>query len=277
MVQGMSADELVAHAVRGAEVDGTGGVALQLLTQLQDMVVHSAGRGIILVSPNFVQQFVTADHPVGILHQKLQGLKFLRGQHYDLAVTLNFHLLEVDRDAVEANEAHISRSSGMPQRCAHAGQQLARTERLSYVIIRSQLEQQNLVGNVAGGAENDDRQSGGQRLDLFAQVAPGKLRQTQVKNNNCGRRCLKAIERSFSIPLHFDGVAFGFEQTLQGLLDGGIVFDYENSPHRPRGAHRINRSRYAQWCRHLTHKKPSLLDSKKTVCCPSGCYLTLDR
>src|SRR5258708_27969630 len=75
--KGLSTYELIAHSVHSAEVYRTGRVALQFLAQFQDMVIHGAGPGIIFVSPNFVQQFVPADGPVGILRQKLQGLEFL--------------------------------------------------------------------------------------------------------------------------------------------------------------------------------------------------------
>src|SRR5271170_1399222 len=100
----ISANELVTHSVHSAEVYRTGRVALQLLAKLQDMVVDGAGGRIILVSPDLVQQFVPADDAVGILHQKLQGLKFLSSQDYDLALALDFHFLEVDRDTVETHE-----------------------------------------------------------------------------------------------------------------------------------------------------------------------------
>jgi hypothetical protein len=72
-----------------AEVYRTGGVAFQFLAKLEDVVVDGAGRRIILVSPDFVQQFVAANHAVGVLHEKLQSLEFLRGQDYNFAVSLS--------------------------------------------------------------------------------------------------------------------------------------------------------------------------------------------
>ena len=68
--KGISAHELVAHTVHGAEVYRTSGVAFQFLPKLQDMIVHRARRRVVLISPNFVEQLIAADHSVGVLHSE---------------------------------------------------------------------------------------------------------------------------------------------------------------------------------------------------------------
>ena len=65
--------------MHGAEVNRTGRIAFQFLPQLQNVIIHGAGGWVILVSSDLVQQLVTTDDAVGILHHKLQGLEFLRG------------------------------------------------------------------------------------------------------------------------------------------------------------------------------------------------------
>src|SRR5579862_628029 len=72
-----SADELVSHAMYGAEMHRARRVPLQFLPEFQNVVVHGTGRRIVLISPDFVQEFVAADDPIGILHQKLERLEFL--------------------------------------------------------------------------------------------------------------------------------------------------------------------------------------------------------
>src|ERR1700683_361761 len=120
--KGISANELVTHSVYRAEVYRTGGGAFQFLAKLQDVIVDGAGRGIILVSPDFVEQFIAANHAVGVLHEELQGLEFLRGQNHHLAFAHYFHLFEVNGDAVETYQIYSGRSRGMPQCRAHARQ-----------------------------------------------------------------------------------------------------------------------------------------------------------
>src|SRR5271154_2114017 len=138
---GILANELVAHAMYGAEVYWTGRITLQFLAKLQNVIVPGAGGGIILVSPHLVQQFVTADHAVRILHQELQGFEFLRGENHDLAVALHFHFLEVNGNAVETYQIHTCRSRCVPQRRTHAGQKFPGAEGLGYIIVGAQLQQ----------------------------------------------------------------------------------------------------------------------------------------
>src|SRR5579871_5313048 len=102
-----SANKLISHPVYCAEVYRARGIFLQLLAEFENVIVHGPSRRIILISPNFVQQLVAADHPVGVLHQKLKGLELLGGQNDGLAVALDFHFLEVRLDAVKAHEMHI--------------------------------------------------------------------------------------------------------------------------------------------------------------------------
>ncbi len=78
------------------EVYWFGEIALQFLANSKNIIVNGACGRIILISPHFFQQFVAADHAIRILHQKLQGLEFLRGQHHNLAVAQHFHFLQVD-------------------------------------------------------------------------------------------------------------------------------------------------------------------------------------
>ncbi len=118
---------------------------------------------------------------------------------------------------------------GVAQRCPHAGQQFARAERLGDIVVGAQLEQQNLVGDVAGSAEHDDGQSRRQRLDLFTHVAAGNLGQTQIQNDGGRRGRLETVERRSAIGLGFDGVPLGFKKPAQGFLYGRIVFDDEDA------------------------------------------------
>jgi hypothetical protein len=45
-------------------------IVLQFLSQLEDVIVYSAGAGIVLISPDFVQEFVSADGSPRILDHK---------------------------------------------------------------------------------------------------------------------------------------------------------------------------------------------------------------
>jgi len=62
-----SRNKLVAHAVNRPEVYRIGWVLLQLLPQFQNVVVDGARGRIILVAPDFIQQFVARNHALRIL------------------------------------------------------------------------------------------------------------------------------------------------------------------------------------------------------------------
>ena len=68
----------------GTEMYGTGWIFLQFLAKFENVVIDRASGGIVLITPDFVKQFVTADDAVGILHEELESLEFLGGQNYNL-------------------------------------------------------------------------------------------------------------------------------------------------------------------------------------------------
>src|SRR6476646_6091350 len=75
-----SANELIAYTVYRPEMHWIGGVLLQLLAQFQDVVIHRASGRVIVISPDFVQQFVPSDDAFRVLHHEFQGLELLRGK-----------------------------------------------------------------------------------------------------------------------------------------------------------------------------------------------------
>ena len=58
-----------------AEAYGLCEIALQFLAKSENMIVHRADGMMILVSPHFFQQFISADHAIRISHKKMQGLE----------------------------------------------------------------------------------------------------------------------------------------------------------------------------------------------------------
>src|SRR5437879_2228469 len=146
-----STNELIPHSVYRPESHRARWVFLQFLAEFQNVIIHGSRRGIILVSPDLVQQFVAADDPLGILHQELKCLEFLSRQYHRRPVAFHFHLLKVSSNVVEADDLCLRHdASGVAQGCSDPGQQFSRTERLGDVVISPQFEQQDLVRNIAG-------------------------------------------------------------------------------------------------------------------------------
>src|SRR6476646_6902047 len=96
-----SANELIAYTVYRPEMHWIGGVRLQLLAQFQDVVIHRASGRVIVISPDFVQQFVTCDNTFWVLHHELQGFEFLCGKSDCPALAHNFHFAAIDLNVCE--------------------------------------------------------------------------------------------------------------------------------------------------------------------------------
>jgi hypothetical protein len=58
-----------------AQVYRFGDTTLQCLAKSEDMIGHGTNGRMILVSHTSFQRFIAADHPIRILHKKLQGLE----------------------------------------------------------------------------------------------------------------------------------------------------------------------------------------------------------
>src|ERR1051326_4789797 len=166
-----SANKFITHTMYCSEVYRAGRVFLQFLAEFEDMVVDGAGGRVVLVAPHFVQQLVTADDAICILHQKLECLELLRRQNDWLAVALDFHFLEIHGDVIKAHDLGLGRTHRMPQGGATPSQQLPRAKRFRNVIVGSKFEKQDFVRYIAGCAEHHYRERRGDRFDLLTYIA----------------------------------------------------------------------------------------------------------
>src|SRR4029079_8204427 len=70
-------NKLVAHSMHSPEMDGVCRVLLKLLTHSHDASVARSALRIILIAPDFIQQLISSNDPLLVLHQELQRLEFL--------------------------------------------------------------------------------------------------------------------------------------------------------------------------------------------------------
>ena len=71
-------------------------IALQFLPQPQDVVVHRSSTGVVLVTPHFIEKFVSRDHALWVLCQELQRLEFLCSDHDLLAAASDLGLGKIN-------------------------------------------------------------------------------------------------------------------------------------------------------------------------------------
>jgi hypothetical protein len=218
--------------MNSTEMNWVAGIFLKLLTQLQDVVVHGASRGVMLISPNFIKQFLPGDYLLGILHHKFHNLEFLRSERHWLPRASQLHLRETDGNIAKAERVTIRR----PRRAAKGGtntrQQFSRAKWLGYVVIRAQFEQQNFVSYFRGSAQNDDRNMGRRLLDLPANVASCESRKAKIEENDSGLRGLKGFEAGTSIGRRIYIKAFRLEEPSQRTANFRVVLYNEDSFHK---------------------------------------------
>src|SRR6266436_5172064 len=118
------------------------------------MIVDRARGRIILIAPNLVEQLLAGDNSPGGSGQIFQELEFLRGQRDGFSPSGGFHAGEIDArvaegedfvlDGLRGNLGYRRRAgAGAAHGAANASEKFLGAERLGYVIIGSELQQED--------------------------------------------------------------------------------------------------------------------------------------
>src|ERR1700730_1420605 len=87
-------------------------IPVDLLAKLKYLVVHSAGRGIGVVAPHLLQEFVSGNYATGVINEISQYFDFMCRKRYLHSVSIDLCSSEVDNDASEPGD-------GSALICAH--------------------------------------------------------------------------------------------------------------------------------------------------------------
>ena len=121
-----------------------------LLANVADVNANRARFAIELIAPNAIEQEVAREHFAAAEHEQLQKLELLQRQRQLFAVAERFVIADVDRQTADMKNAFfLILRCGAAQQRLYAGDQLANRERLGDVVVRAQLEAQDLVHFVA--------------------------------------------------------------------------------------------------------------------------------
>src|SRR5438876_8160436 len=96
------ANKFVPNAMHCQEIARLLGNRLKLLTNAHDVGIDCAGRRIVLVSPDLVQQAIAAQRLPGMTQKMLEEFKFFSGQLHRVAAAKNLIAPEVDLDVAKA-------------------------------------------------------------------------------------------------------------------------------------------------------------------------------
>src|SRR5215469_2178228 len=94
--------------MHGEKVNRMRWIPRKLLSQLQNVVVDCAGAEVGVVSPDFIQQFVSRDNSFWILHEKCKRLELQGGECNRPVGATDFHPGEINANLSEPNLSAVS-------------------------------------------------------------------------------------------------------------------------------------------------------------------------
>jgi hypothetical protein len=230
--------ELVTDAVQRAEVNRIGRIPFELLTELEHLIIDDAGGGEEAIAPDIVEELFAGDDAIDVREEVAEELELVCGEGDGCSSTVDLHLLEIYDNLAELATGFVGNgrdrgvgSLGAADGGLNAGQELAGAEGLGDVVIGTDLEKENLVGDLADGAEDDDGAVYGVGLDEATDLASGHAGKHEVEDDGCRIEFATDLCGSLSFTDDLDLVAFGGELALQDLLDSWIVFHDEDGFH----------------------------------------------
>src|SRR4051812_12744394 len=154
---------------------GIGRIWFEFLTELEDLIIHGAGCRIRIIPPYLVEESVAREDALGLLREEFEELELVRGEDDGLAAAVDGHFLEVDfaiGEAVYRGQACLALTTDGG---VDTSGEFARAEGLGDVVVGSEFEEQDLVGDFSDGAEDDDRRFAGLSFEALAEFATGDV------------------------------------------------------------------------------------------------------
>jgi len=242
-------DEAVAYAADGEEVDGVGGVGLEVAAEADDEVVDGAGVGVFADVPDVFEDFLAGDDFAGAIDQVAEEVGFHEGEMGGLGWCVrafgcaDFEVFKADGAAGEGEVGDWGKSDGclglwrvglvaLPVHAAEqggeAGEEDGEVEGLGEVVVGAGGEAfDDVFGASAGGEEQDRGEVAGfaQGADDGEAVAAGEH---DVEEDGGGLRVggEEPGEGGVAVGFVVGAVAFGFEVEEETLGEVFFVFYY---------------------------------------------------
>src|SRR6266481_5119227 len=153
----ISSYEFVAHSMHRQKETGLLRNRFEFLANPHNVSVHGARRRKILITPDLVEQPVTAQRLPGMTQKMLQQLKLLTRKLHRLATTQDLVAAQVHVDIAEGIAVLLFRECLCPpQYGLHASEQFSDREGFCDVVIGPEFETHNLIHFLAARGKHDD-------------------------------------------------------------------------------------------------------------------------
>ena len=191
------------------------------------MYIDRARLAIEVEAPSFLQDLLAAEDEAAVFGEGEEKVKFLRAQADGPGRKAHFPSGGVDEQVTDVDWFSRIRSLSFaaPQNRFDARNKFAWVERLGQVIIRAELEAEDLINIFVAGGEH---QNGGGILRSAQSAADFKtiqFREHEVQHNERRMFTRNRVERGFSIAHGLNAKTFAFEVQARQLDDGWFVID----------------------------------------------------
>src|SRR5664280_939487 len=223
-------DERVPDSPHGQDEDRRRRVVLDLLAKVADVDVD---RLLVLVErlvvPQELQQLAPRVDAPGAGGEMPQDLELGRREVDLAACALDAPALQVDEEVVVAQDAPAPGigevAVGAPEQRLDPAHQLAQAERLGEVVVRPELEADDLVHLVVPGGQDQNRHLSVGRTDPAQDLKTVHARQADVEDDQVGRLVRREVQPLLAGPGDRDLVPLLLEGVLDAARDRVLVFD----------------------------------------------------
>src|SRR5712692_2374720 len=144
-----SSDELVPDPAHGADKRRLLGIVTELLSKSTDEDIDGAVVSVPVDAASAVQDSIATEHAPAMAHEDAEQLELGRREREELAVQSCRRCRPIDLQRANAEPLLGNDSGASTEHRMHPGHQFARLERFRHVVVRSQLEPDDPIRDVA--------------------------------------------------------------------------------------------------------------------------------
>ena len=144
----------------------------------------------IFITPNILQKRLSRESPASVLNKRSEQFEFCGREIQSRAVDRDLEISFIHAELIYRQDRRIPDDTKPPKQILDAQNQLAWAERFRDIIVHSELQARNPIGNLGLSSENQDRniRSFVRVPQRFANFYTGHLRQHDIENDCIGSR-----------------------------------------------------------------------------------------
>src|SRR5882762_449597 len=174
------------------------------------------------------------DHDASVFHEVAQQFELAYREVNRVAPARDFHVAVIERgaglnpDGAELVDGLASANRRAAQQCFDAGHQLQHVEGFGDVIVRTQLEADNLVRGLTTGGEHEDGRAQAGDANVATEVESVASREHDVQDNQVEGQSCRFFETGLPVEGRVDNVALPAQTVTESHLQSFFIFYQQN-------------------------------------------------